>query len=256
MNDAENFLARWSRRKREAHEAAETPAPPAVDASTPAVAPAAPVAGGREQKGEVKPGEPLPARDTVLDEPSFDLTRLPPIESITAATDVRAFLQPGVPPELTRAALRRAWVADPAIRDFVGLAEYAWDFTAPGAMEGFGPLEMTDELRRQMMQMIAGGPDPEAGERPDPTAAAAPKEPSTIETSPELAAADTRKPTQEDLGQVGTSQDEPVNKNDESRSRDELTRTGKVDIALQQSSENTEDRNTIVQRSHGRALPE
>ena len=37
--------------------------------------------------------------------------------SITAATDIRAFLAPGVPAELTRAALRRAWTADPAIRD-------------------------------------------------------------------------------------------------------------------------------------------
>ena len=72
---------------------------------------------------------------------------LPPLESITAESDIRAFLAPGVPPELTRAALRRAWAADPKIRDFVGLAEYDWDFNTPGAMAGFGPLEMTDELR-------------------------------------------------------------------------------------------------------------
>jgi hypothetical protein len=35
--------------------------------------------------------------------------QLPSIESIVAESDVRAFLAPGVPPELTRAALRRAW---------------------------------------------------------------------------------------------------------------------------------------------------
>jgi Protein of unknown function (DUF3306) len=43
-------------------------------------------------------------------EPAFDVTKLPPIESITADSDIRAFLAPGVPPELTRAALRRAWL--------------------------------------------------------------------------------------------------------------------------------------------------
>ena len=66
---------------------------------------------------------------------------LPPIESITAATDIRAFLAPGVPEELTRAALRRVWVTDPTIRDFVGLAENQWDFTNPDGVPGFGSLE-------------------------------------------------------------------------------------------------------------------
>ena len=59
-----------------------------------------------------------------------------------------------MPAELTRAALRRAWAADPRIRDFVGLAENDWDFNAPGAIAGFGPLEMTDELRRQVARMV------------------------------------------------------------------------------------------------------
>jgi hypothetical protein len=60
-----------------------------------------------------------------------------------------------VPAELTRAALRRAWVADPAIRDFVGLAENAWDFTAPGGVPGFGPLPAIDDVARLAAQ-VAG----------------------------------------------------------------------------------------------------
>ena len=72
--------------------------------------------------------------------PEFDLASLPSLDSITAATDIRAFLAPGVPKELARAALRRAWSADPAIRDFKGLAENDWDFTDPTAMPGFGAL--------------------------------------------------------------------------------------------------------------------
>ena len=94
-------------------------------------------------------------------EPEFDLASLPPIESINALTDVTAFLRKGVPAELTRAALRRVWTADPAIRDFVGLAENAWDFTDPAAMPGFGPLESTDEVRRMIARIVdkigAGG---------------------------------------------------------------------------------------------------
>src|SRR6185503_21147160 len=42
---------------------------------------------------------------------------------------------------------RRAWVTDPAIRDFVGLAENAWDFTAPDGVPGFGPLAPADIAR-------------------------------------------------------------------------------------------------------------
>src|SRR5262249_61108355 len=96
--------------------------------------------------------------------PAFDPASLPPIESITAESDIRAFLTPGVPAELTRAALRRAWAADPKIRDFVGLAENAWDFNAAGAMPGFGPLEMTEDLRRHIAQLLG---DKVAGEGTD-----------------------------------------------------------------------------------------
>ena len=79
---------------------------------------------------------------------------LPPVESITSLSDITAFLREGVPAELTRAALRRVWTADPAIRDFIGLAENAWDFTDPNAMPGFGPLEDTDEVRRMIARVV------------------------------------------------------------------------------------------------------
>ena len=85
-------------------------------------------------------------------EAEFDPATLPPIESITALSDATAFLRAGVPADLTRAALRRVWTVDPAIRDFVGLAENAWDFTDPNAMPGFGPLEDTEEVRRMIAE--------------------------------------------------------------------------------------------------------
>ena len=86
----------------------------------------------------------------------FDLASLPSIESITAHTDIAAFLQTGVPAELTRLALRRAWAADPAIRDFIGIAENQWDFNDPNAIPGFGPLDPADNVADLVARMSKG----------------------------------------------------------------------------------------------------
>lgn len=138
--DPKGFLARWSRRKLEAPK----------DASD-SVAPK-PASPGADAAAKSDEGAPAPAQaETAL--PAVDLSKLPSLESITAGTDVRAFLAAGVPEQLKRAALRRAWTADPAIRDFKGLAENAWDFTAPDAMPGFGPMLPTDDIARMVAQL-------------------------------------------------------------------------------------------------------
>jgi hypothetical protein len=133
MSD-ENFLARWSRRKRETV-VADAPAQiePAEEVAPPAV----------------------PA--TASEDHEIDLTSLPSLESITGETDITAFLRKGIPQELSRAALRRAWETDPAIRDFIGLAENAWDFNDPNAMPGFGPLDYTEEQLAALVDRIVGG---------------------------------------------------------------------------------------------------
>jgi hypothetical protein len=77
-------------------------------------------------------------------EAPFDPASLPSIESIVGDTDIVAFLRKGVPADLTRAALRKAWASDPAIRDFIGIAENQWDFNDPNAIPGFGPLAPTE----------------------------------------------------------------------------------------------------------------
>ena len=64
----------------------------------------------------------------------FDAQNMPPIDSIGATSDIRPFLASGVPEDLTRAALRRAWSADPAIRDFIGLSENSWDSNASSSL--------------------------------------------------------------------------------------------------------------------------
>jgi hypothetical protein len=96
----------------------------------------------------------LPAAD-VSAAPAFDPTSLPAIESIVADSDIRQFLQAQVPEELTRAALRSAWTADPAIRDFVGIAENQWDFNDHAAMAGFGPLDAASYLVAQALESLS-----------------------------------------------------------------------------------------------------
>jgi hypothetical protein len=59
---------------------------------------------------------------------------------------------------LTRAALRQAWASDPAIRDFVGIAENQWDFNDPTAMPGFGPMREADNLPT-LLARATGVPD-------------------------------------------------------------------------------------------------
>ena len=137
MSEPENFLERWSKRKlANADPAApeQKEIPPQTENDIDA---AVPVASGDASNA--------PAANT--EDKPFDLASLPSIELIGANTDVTAFLRPGVPADLTRAALRRAWSSDPAIRDFVGLVENGWDFNDPNAMGGFGPIGAGEAAR-------------------------------------------------------------------------------------------------------------
>jgi TorA maturation chaperone TorD len=132
MTRSENIIARWSRIKRESGKTVEP------DDFSSGRKPDEAEAGDLNQAAAATPPTDSPASAT------FDLASLPPLQSITAGTDIRSFLASTVPVELTRAALRRAWVADPAIRDFIGIAESQWDFNDPTAMPGFGPLRAED----------------------------------------------------------------------------------------------------------------
>jgi hypothetical protein len=175
MSSDDNFIARWSRLKRSSAHAtkarAETRKPDARQ--------------GGDADAVGHPATPREAHPNP--EPPFDPATLPPIESIVAGSDIRAFLRKGVPAELTKAALRRAWTADPAIRDFIGIAENQWDFTDPASIPGFGPLEATDGLPQLVAQAMgelraaadavvpAGDADPRSANRgASPTAAANP----------------------------------------------------------------------------------
>src|SRR3954447_7345286 len=108
MSEPDNFLSRWARRKSEA-QVLSSPAPEA-DCS-------------RGDSGDVAGPDPKEHDPETPDLEKLELESLPSVESITATTDISGFLRSGVPAELTRNALRQAWTRDPAIRDFIGIAE-------------------------------------------------------------------------------------------------------------------------------------
>lgn len=141
------FLSRWSRRKR-GEEVPEPEAPPAVEAAAPVPAP--------EPVEEPPPPETPP-------EPEFDVSTLPPIETLDASSDFTAFLKPGVPQALRTAALRKAWLADPLIRDYMSPLDYAWDFNTPGGLpHGFSNvLAETGEALRKLVNQAIGEMEPE-----------------------------------------------------------------------------------------------
>ena len=223
MSDPENFLTRWSRRKREAEQdvvEAIEPQPAAAAESAP------PVEVGGEQPAAART-EPA----TEPESPTVDLSALPSIESITAETDIRAFLKPGIPLQLTRAALRRVWTADPAIRDFIGPAENAWDFTAPDGVPGFGPLQPNDLAPLTVAQAT------EQITPPSPTGVAEPlrnRDVSAVREAPPRSVLEDA-PPREAVSPEETEQ--PV--------ADDAT----------QKEQAPDDRKTTVAARHGRALP-
>jgi hypothetical protein len=144
--ERENFLTRWSSRKLASR------------------VPSARQDGGHERRDPTGTVENSAVSETgkkadAPENPPFDIAQLPPVDSIGAETDISGFLRKEVPPELTRAALRRAWTSDPAIKNFVGLVENGWDFNDPSAMAGFGTIS-AEEVARLAGKVIEALPEP------------------------------------------------------------------------------------------------
>jgi hypothetical protein len=162
MDDDEGFLRRWSRLKRE---------------------------GGEERSAPAGEAPPEPGGDErPLAEP-FDPATLPPIATLAADSDYTAFLAKGVPEELQRLALRKAWTSDPKIAAFRGFAEYDWDCNAPG----YGQLLACDDVRR-LCDALLGDPKAERGGTATPPETPASEEP---EAAADLVAE--REPEAEDV---------------------------------------------------------
>ena len=243
MSEPETFLTRWARRKRDATKAAPTvePKPDASDLPSPGDAIVPVETTGIAHRALSQDGDRTPSPAI------FDPTQLPSLDSISAATDIRAFLAPGVPADLTRAALRRAWSADSAIRDFVGLADYDWDFNTPGAIPGFGPLHMTDELRRIVSDMV--GRNLSLPEKDQPAATLDDeKDTGTFDNTGNSSASKTS--ISAPLSQQITGEVQECA--DSSRGCEEFAAANPDDTAVQHSNpEHVE----VLPRRHGRALP-
>jgi hypothetical protein len=158
VSEPNNFLTRWSRRKRDV-EAAEGKEKTL----------AAEDAAARTEQEDAR----LPAAeaDAQSAEPEFDLSSLPSIDEITATTNVSGFFNPAVPEALRREALRRLWSLNPPTPEALLMAEYAGDFTDAGNMAGFGPLQMTDELRQMARQIVGGSSNAPQESAPEPAPA-------------------------------------------------------------------------------------
>jgi hypothetical protein len=152
----EGFLGRWARLKRS--RAAEVAEPRAEPKVVEVVA-----------EPEVEP---------------FDLASLPALDTLDAVSDYTAFLKPGVPRELRTLALRRAWATDPAITGYKTLADYDWDFNAPG----YGALRVTDNVREmagRVFGMIQAEEEPKPVEpEPEPELEAPAVEIAAVEQLP------------------------------------------------------------------------
>jgi hypothetical protein len=202
MSEPENFLDRWSRRKQQA---ADEPAP--VKAKDAAAVP--------------------PPEANEAAEPVFDPASLPSLDSIAADTDIGAFLKPGVPSVLKHAALRRAWSADPQIRDFIGLVENGWNWNDPVGVPGFGPMPEGEDIGRLLAQAMGTLP-------PEPAAA--------------------REVT---VAQVNSapSQDPPKVKSDLAAVENDSMQHGEMVAAPQKDSGEDENVPSSRPRGHGGALP-
>lgn len=161
MTDPADFLSRWSRRKRKAAKALpDRDAGQAQDDALKSEAGIESDAPPQVAAGDKK--KPPTAAETKPEEPAFDISKLPSIESITGETDIRAFLTPGVPAALRQAALRQAWSADPKIRDFIEMAENQWDFNAPGEILGFDFSAPTGDIKRMIADIYGKLPASES----------------------------------------------------------------------------------------------
>ena len=145
MTSPESFVSRWARLKRGSD----------IQRGTEVAADGVRASAAETPTTGVEGAIAQPEIAAVADAP-FDPASLPSIDAIGIDTDIRGFLQSRVPAELTRAALRQAWASDPAIRDFIGIAENQWDFNDPDAIPGFGPLPEGYDVSGLLSQALGG----------------------------------------------------------------------------------------------------
>ncbi len=167
----EDFLSRWSRRKRSDQEAEPAAATP-------------------EQHED--PAEAPPPDET--DEEILARLELPDPDTLESGDDFSRFMAAAVPEHLRRRALRRLWRSNPALVVLDGLNEYDEDYT-----KGFvpaGTLKTAYQVGRGFVSRISDAAEADVDDGTDDAAAAtnAPdNNTQEIDEAPEPAASATAK---------------------------------------------------------------
>ncbi|MBQ1202239.1 MAG: DUF3306 domain-containing protein [Loktanella sp.] len=128
INDDDSFLGRWSRNKR-----------------------------AQAVEQEEPQSEPEIAPETIEGESHDEdvIATLPALDDLTEHSDIRVFLQNGVPKALRNAALRRKWMLVPGIRDHKDPAvDYAWDWNTPGGVPGDGAAPSPERAAQMLRDLI------------------------------------------------------------------------------------------------------
>lgn len=167
MSD-EDFLSRWSRRKRASRAGPDRPAAEAIPAPA---------------------SVPPPARVGAPDVPREDHAEpLPPVESLTPESDFTPFMRSEVDPGLRRQALRTLF-RDPRFNVMDGLDVYIDDYSKPDPI----PPEWIDQLVARLGDYHPPA-EPERVPEGAPQDGADPKKQATeqhVASGPEQAASDT-----------------------------------------------------------------
>jgi Protein of unknown function (DUF3306) len=130
------FLDRWARRKQEVLRAQESQQ---NQTSAVRAAPAAHM--------PVEAAESLP---------------LPSLDDIVPGGDVAAFFQKHVPEALRAAALRKVWMTDPDIKDFIEMADYQLDYANPDSIPGWSSNIEGIDLKGMVERIFNNAPEVEA----------------------------------------------------------------------------------------------
>lgn len=152
-DQGDSFLGRWSRNKR---------AQPAAPAPVADPDPSADIA--------------APDQESLTEE---EIAALPDVDDLTPQSDIRVFLQKGVPQVLRNAALRRKWMLVPGIRDHNDPAvDYAWDWNTPGGVPGDGAAPSPERAAQMLRDLFAPRRDAETTQTAETEADAA--DPATV----------------------------------------------------------------------------
>ena len=186
VTDEQDFIRRWSRRKRAArHDTRAADRQPAEESPDKIDEAATAENEATASSDSPETGESVETAEAAID--------LPDIDSLSADSDFTPFMKAGVPKEIRNRALRKLWRVNPAFGHLDGLNDYDGDFTdAATVVKGLKTLYKVGRgfMREPTGESVDEPPpemaddEPVAEEAPDIAAAPPPEEPEPAPDSP------------------------------------------------------------------------